>query len=181
MPRQRGRNPRVFAASGTRRSGRLASAHALCDWFQDQAGLEVLLVGTPVTPIALCFGFLAAGVAGNDARAFVPRLRLNDQPRATRETVRVHRLLLPNFKARDRTTSAILAPQLGSSRRPMWLRCRFRAGLQFPDVREHGGKSHLRLGRRLQFIRVAASARPRLIAWRRFASAIAGSSATPAP
>jgi len=55
----------------------------------------VRLAGIPVAPITLGFGFLAAGVPGNDERAFVPRSRFNNEPGATRETVRVHRLSPP--------------------------------------------------------------------------------------
>jgi hypothetical protein len=73
----------------------LSPTHALRNGLKNHAGLEVRLAGVPVAPVALGFGFPAAGVLRNEQRASIPRTGLDDQPRATGEMVRAHRLLLP--------------------------------------------------------------------------------------
>jgi hypothetical protein len=73
----------------------LSPTHALRNGLKHHAGLEVGLAGVPIAPVALGFGFPAAGVLRNEQRASIARTGLDDQPRATREMVRAHRLLLP--------------------------------------------------------------------------------------
>ena len=134
----------------------------------------------PVTPVTLGFGFFAAGVPGNEQRASIPRPCLDDQPRTTWETVRVHRLLLPeSSKGRDKAAARCLRLSSGQCREPHDLRLPARAGGPWVSRRAwawrraYGGRASIHIG--AGQLSAACNGPAKL------ASAIAASSATPAP